>query len=293
MRSDRPSRTAEYMALFRAVETCQPKPRRLFDDPYAVDFLSGWIQGVARLAAVPVVGRIVPWILDVGWPSTRSSGVVRTRLIDDALEEALDRGIEQLVLLGAGLDSRPYRLLGRRPVRVFEVDHPATQRAKCERLTTSLGALPPQVRYLPVDFERDDLRLALEGAGFDSARRSVFVWEGVVSYLTTESVERNFTLLSSLMAAGSRLVFTYVHRGALDGSSHFAEAARWSGWVRFSGEPFTFGFTPEELPAYLEAHGFATRADVSTAEAAQRYCPPLGRSEPGSQLYRIVIAERA
>lgn len=293
MRADRPSRTAEYMALFRAVETCEPSARRLFDDPYAVAFLSGWIRGVARLAAVPVVGRIVRWILDRGWPSTRSSGVVRTRFIDDAVEEVLERGVAQVVLLGAGLDSRPYRLLGDRPVRVFEVDHPATQRRKCARLNAVLGALPPRVRYLPVDFERDDLQVALEGGGFDPSRPSVFIWEGVVSYLSAESVERNFTLLSRLMAPGSRLVFTYVHRGALDGSLHFAEAARWSGWVRLSGEPFTFGFAPEELPAYLGAHGFTRTIDISTAEAAQRYCPRLGRSEPGSGLYRVVVAERA
>jgi len=281
------------MALFRALETCRPARNRLFTDPYAAALLSGWLARVARLAAVPLVGRAVPWLVDQGWPLTRSSGVVRTRLIDDAITDALEPGAAQVVLLGAGLDSRPYRLLNGSPVRVFEVDHPATQAAKCARLMEVLGALPRNVRYLPVDFERDDLQAALERSAYDAALRSIVVWEGVVSYLSAESVDHNFRVLARLTSPGSRLIFTYVHRGALDGSAHFAEAARWRGWVRFSGEPFTFGFEPTELPAYLAERGFALASDITTAVAAERYCPPLGRVEPGSNLYRVAIAERA
>ena len=292
MKPDCPSRTAEYMALFRALETCQPSRRRLFDDPYAVAFLPGWLRAVVGLAGVPVVGRVVPWVLDRGWPLTRSSGVVRTRLIDDAVTEALAQGAAQLVLLGAGFDSRPYRLLAGRPTMVFEVDHPATQRAKCDRLRAVLGALPGNVRYLAVDFERDDLLVTLEQAGYDRTRRSVVVWEGVVSYLSAPSVDHNFSRLAQLMAPASRLLFTYVHRGALDGSVPFKEAARWRGWVRFSGEPFTFGFEPTELPAYVAARGFRLLSDITTAAAAERYRGALRRTEPGSQLYRVAIAQR-
>lgn len=293
MKPGRPSRTAEYMAFFRALETCQPPSARLFDDPYAVALLPGWLRAVVRLAALPLIGRALPWLVDRGWPLTRSSGVVRTRLIDDAVAEALANGATQLVLLGAGLDSRPYRLLHGRPVSVFEVDHPATQRAKRERLLAVLGELPSNVRYLSVDFERDDLQAALEAAGYAPAGRAVIVWEGVVSYLSAASVDRTFSILSRLAAPASRLIFTYVDRGALDGSIHFAEAARWRGWVRFSGEPFTFGFEPAELPAYLADRGFRLLTDITTAAAAERYCPPLRRGEPGSRLYRVAVAERA
>ncbi len=292
MKVDRPSRTAEYMALFRAFESGRPQSQRLFDDPYAVALLSGGLRAAARAAGLPFIGRAVPWMVDRGWPRTRSSAVVRTRLIDDAVVEALDRGTAQLVLLGAGLDSRPYRLLQGRAVAVFEVDHPATQRAKCARLRAALGTLPAHVRYLPIDFERDDLGEALRSCGYDPAAPSVVVWEGVVSYLTTDSVDRNFAILANLTAPGSRIIFTYVHRGALDGSVHFAEAARWRGWVRLNSEPFIFGFVPAELPTYLEARGFGALTDVSTAEAALRYCPQLRRNEPGSKLYHVAIAER-
>src|SRR5580698_9928692 len=138
MRHDRPSRTAGYMALFRAVETAQASDRRLFQDPYASALLEGPLAMLATLAHWPVIGRAVPAFLDVGWPSTRSSAVVRTRLIDDLVREAIRAGATQLVLLGAGFDSRPYRLQDAGSLAIFEVDHPATQQAKRERLKSGI-----------------------------------------------------------------------------------------------------------------------------------------------------------
>jgi methyltransferase (TIGR00027 family) len=281
------------MALFRAVESAEPPRRRLFEDPYASALLAGPLKALARFARLPVIGRLAPRFLDLGWPHTRSSGVVRTRLIDDLVRQAIHDGARQLVLLGAGFDSRPYRLEEAKEVAVFEVDHPATQRAKRERLTARLGRLPETVRFVPVDFEKDDLHDALIAAGFDKNAPALVVWEGVVSYLTAPAVRENFCVLARSLAPGSRVIFSYVHRGALDGSVAFREARRWKSWVRVGGEPFIFGFDPAGLPAYLEPLGFALLSDVSTADAAKSYCEPLARAETGSALYRIAVARRA
>jgi methyltransferase (TIGR00027 family) len=289
---DRPSRTAEYMALFRAIETAGPPDHRLFEDPHAAALLRGSLRAVAAFAQWPLAGRLVPRVLDFGWPYTRSSGVVRTRLIDDLVRDAIRTGARQLVLLGAGFDSRPYRLPEAASVAVFEVDHPATQNAKRERLTARLGHLPENVRLVPVDFEVDDLEKALPAAGFDTHRTSLVVWEGVVSYLTPAAVDQNFRTLARLLAPPSLVIFSYVHRGALDGSVTFREARRWKSWVRRSGEPFIFGFDPAGLADYLRPHGFALVTDVSTADAAKSYCEPLRRKETGSALYRIAVARR-
>src|ERR1700733_15366344 len=167
MRSHQPSRTAEYMALFRAVETAEPSGRRLFEDPYAIPLLSGTLRGLAEIARIPVIGKLVPSFLDFGWPYTRSSGVVRTRLIDDLIRDAIHAGAQQLVLLGAGFDSRAYRLEETKGIRTFEVDHPATQRAKRERLKARIGPPFDNVRFVEVDFEKDDLEFKLKEAGFD------------------------------------------------------------------------------------------------------------------------------
>jgi methyltransferase (TIGR00027 family) len=290
---DRPSRTAEYMALFRAVETTERADRRLFEDPYAAALLTGQLKALAEFARVPWFGRVATWFLDLGWPRTRSSAVVRTRLIDDLVRQAIRAGARQALLLGAGFDSRAYRLAELRDVPVFEVDHPSTQKAKRQRLEARLGSLPGNVRFVPVDFERDDLETKLLHADFDPAVETVAVWEGVVSYLTPAAVDQNFRMLARMLAPRSHLIFTYVHQGALDDSVAFREARRWKSSVRSSGEPFIFGFDPAAMPDYLQPRGFTLTSDVSTAEAAKSYCEALHRSEPGSELYRIAAALRA
>jgi methyltransferase (TIGR00027 family) len=145
-------------------------------------------------------------------------------------------------LLGADFDSRPYRLEELRGIRTFEVDHPATQRAKRERLSIPLPKLPENVALVPVDFEKDDLKAALLRSGFDPGLPTVAIWEGVVSYLTPAAVDLNFAILAQLLAPGSRLIFSYVHRGALDGSVVFPEARRRKSSVQATGAPFIFGF---------------------------------------------------
>jgi methyltransferase (TIGR00027 family) len=297
MTGDQPSRTAEYMALFRAVETAERPDRRLFDDPHAAALLTGRLKALAGFARLPAVGRLATYFLDLGWPRTRSSAVVRTRLIDDHVRHAIRSGARQALLLGAGFDSRPYRLEELRDVPLFEVDHPSTQTAKRQRLLARCSPLPANVRFVPVDFEKDDLETMLRHAGFDTTVATVAVWEGVVSYLTPAAVDQNFRTLARILAykgaQGSQLIFSYVHQGALDGSVAFREARRWKSSVRSSGEPFIFGFDPAALADYLRPRGFALVSDVSTAEAAKSYCEPLHRSEPGSELYRIAAARRA
>lgn len=280
------------MAFFRALETFEPPTRRLFEDPYAFALLSGSLKVFARMVRFPVLSRAVHAVLDFGWPYTRSSGVVRTRAIDDLVGQAIHTGARQLVLLGAGFDSRSYRLKEVQGVPVFEVDHPSTQHAKRERLSACLGRLHVNVCYVSVDFERDDLENNLISAGFDPSVPSVVVWEGVVSYLTESTVEVTLALLKGLLFPSSQLIFTYMHRGALDGTESFPGARRWKSWVKFSGEPFNFGFDPGTLSEALKPFGFLLQSDKSTEELARRYCPPLNRSEPGSPAYRVAIAVR-
>ncbi len=293
MHHDRPSRTAEYMALFRAVETAEPPGRRLFDDPYAIPLLSGKLKALAKTAQVPGIGRSIRALLDLGWPYTRSSGVVRTRLIDDLVRESVHAGTQQLVLLGAGFDSRAFRLDETRWIRIFEVDHPATQRTKRARLKAMFARPPENVHFVEVDFETDNVESKLREAGFDENIPAVVVWEGVVSYLSESAVNANLTLLRRLLVPRSRLILTYVHKGAIDGSVTFRGSRRWTSWVRRSGEPFIFGFDPVTLAAKLIQFGFQLEGDVSTADAALRYCAANGRRESGSELYRVASMIRA
>jgi methyltransferase (TIGR00027 family) len=292
MQRGKVSQTAQYIAFCRALETQEKPARRLFDDPYAFALLSGPYRMFARLAHLPILGKLVYAILDLGWPYTRSSGVVRTRAIDDLVRDAIRSGARQLVLLGAGFDSRGCRLEEAGKITVFEVDHPATQQVKKERLKTCMDRLPANIRYVAVDFERDNLEAKLAESGYDPATPAIAVWEGVISYLTESAVQGTFAVLARLLAPSSFLIFTYTHKGALDGSKAFPGARRWRSWSSVSDEPFIYGLNPDTLAEMLKPYRFLLQSDASTAEIARRYCPPLGRREPGNRAYRVATATR-
>jgi methyltransferase (TIGR00027 family) len=280
------------MALFRALES-RRRRARLFDDPFAVRFLGPDLSLAAAAAAVPLVGGLVPWLIDRRWPGPHGSAVVRTRLIDDAVVEAVRRGTTQLVLLGAGFDCRPYRLVGLEHVRVFEVDRPATLARKRIVVAHMLGGPPPSVAFVPLDLEQQALDAALVEAGYRPELPAVVVWEGVTNYLTADAVDRTLRLIVRLAAPGSVLVFTYIHRAMLDGSAQASGVRQWVAAVRSTGEPFTFGFEPSELPEYLAERGLRVVEDVSAADAAMRYLPALGRRVVASPFYHVCRAERA
>ena len=139
------------MALFRALESFRPPGLRLFEDRFAYEFLSPSLRIVAHLSRAPFFRGLVPWLIDQRWPGARASGIARTRFIDDTLTKALQDGIEQVVILGAGFDCRAYRIPGIELVRVYEVDHPGTLAAKRRHLQLMLADLPPRVIFAEID----------------------------------------------------------------------------------------------------------------------------------------------
>jgi methyltransferase (TIGR00027 family) len=289
---DRASFTAETVALMRALETHRGSGRRLFVDPFAEPFTRGRLRFLARWSRVPVVGALAAWVYDrVAGPGPRPSAVARTRFIDDAVTAAADTA-EQLVLLGAGFDTRAHRLPAARGITTFEVDHPATQARKVA-IVAGEGLDTRRVTYVPVDFERDRLDTALLAAGFDATRPAVFVWEGVTNYLTADAVDATLAVVRALAAPGSVLVFTYVHAGVIDGTVTFPEAERWVHNVQRAGEPWTFGLVPADVPEHLRTRGFELVTDVSTRDADGGRFAALGRRDAGSELYHVVVAQAA
>lgn len=288
---DKASRTAQHVALFRALESVRRGPR-LFADPYAASSLGAGYRLVVALARLPRVGGRIERYIDERWPAgPRASAVVRTRFIDDLLEAALADGVRQVVLLGAGYDSRAFRLAGLRSATVFEVDHPATQALKRRLVDRAFPAGDHgHVRFVPADLMRADLAAVLRAAGLLGERTAV-VWEGVTNYLDARSVDATFTGLVAATAPGSRIIFTYMDRRALDGTGDFSGVAEWAARVDDDGEPFTFGFVPDELPGYLAERGLRLTVDRSARQAAAEYLEPLGRREPAAPFYRIAEAE--
>jgi len=286
------SRTAEYMAFYRAMESVRPASKRLFTDRFAIHFLRPELRGAARLCRIPLLAAAIAWYADRRAPGARTSAIARTRLIDDIVCQALRDGIRQVVILGAGFDCRIYRLPGISYIAAFEVDHPATIAAKLLHLRTLMEKPPVNAHFVEVDFERQSLAEALRKEGLDSTQRAIFVWEGVTNYLTAEAVDAVLRYVADC-ARGSRLVFTYVHLGALDGSGRFPDAAKIMSNVVKLGEPWTFGLIPGDLPSYLGARGLGLNSDAGAREYRRAYFGKDAESMNGYDFYHVAVADVA
>jgi methyltransferase (TIGR00027 family) len=190
---------------------------------------------------------------------------MRTRAIDDAIVSAIDAGIEQVVVLGAGLDARAYRMPALRSVRVAELDHPATQRYKRAQLERTRTR--HDVRFVPVDFERDGLSEALSAAQFSPEVPTLFLWEGVVMYLSLLAFEATVDALAAFAADGSRLLVTYVAPTPEGVVSTAAE--RWL--LSAIGEPYQRFYEPEAFRKALAERGFVVTEDTGGEQWSQRY----------------------
>lgn len=271
------------MALFRALESARPAGRRLFEDRAAVLFLRPTLRIVALVARFPPTHGLIVDFIDHRWPGPRLSGVVRTRVIDDFVTGAMQAGCAQLVLLGAGYDTRATRLPAVASNTVFEVDHPVTQARK----RAALGHLSERVRYVPLDFESDALQAALIDAGLDDVQRTCVLWEGVFSYLTTEAIDSTLAALVGVCAPGSQILLTYVDQRSLDASSPRPEA--WLTAVSDVGEPFQTGLDPSQAAAFFAERRLILLDDESTAKAARRLGVAKAHTIP--DMYRLATLE--
>ncbi len=291
MKEKEASRTAEFNALFRAIESSRrPRCKRLFEDPLAPAFLSREGRIFLHLSRVPLIGRIVPLYIDRRWPGVRASALGRTCWIDDQLRAALHGGISQVVILGAGYDCRAYRLPDIERTQVFELDQPTTLAEKKKALTFIYGALPAHLTFVEIDFNQQNLSTVLKSSGFDHSTSAFFLLEGVLHYLTAEAVNATMRAVASAAAPGSQFVFTYIHQGLLDGSVQFGDMKHIPTTLQESGESWTFGFRPEELSNYLAERGFALVTDVSSTEYRAQYMGPSGRHMKGFEFYRVALA---
>jgi methyltransferase (TIGR00027 family) len=262
MEPARPSKTALRVALRRAAHQIHDRPL-VFEDPIAVPILgSEYLEDLRRTPDPAPGDKQRPFSIGM-----RAYLVARSRCAEDALAQAVAEGATQYVLLGAGLDTfahrNPYPGL-----RVFEVDHPATQAWKRQLLAQSKLPHPPGLTYAPVDFERESLPERLAAAGFDPAQITFFAWLGVVPYLTLEAFRSTIRFIAA-QPRGSGVVFDYGQpRRVLpfrEQLAHDSLAAR----VKLAGEPFQLFFTPSEVACELE--DFRTIEDLGAYELNLRY----------------------
>lgn len=227
------------------------------------------------------------WLLDWKSPGARAAGIARTKWIDDEVTRALEVST-QLVLLGAGFDTRAYRLPAVRQVKTFELDRPETSAAKQASLRKEIGSLPERVQFVSVDFNTQLLADVLHEAGFKETQPTCFVWEGVTNYLSPEAVDEVLRQIARA-ARGSILLFTYIDRAVLDEPDLFFGADKLLSRLRRYGEPWTFGLHPKEIEQYLGARKMRLDRDLGVAEIWKSAGRP-GSEIHGYQFYRVVSA---
>jgi methyltransferase (TIGR00027 family) len=263
MEAGKHSYMAEATALLRAAHQVLDADPKILEDPLALSLLGSDTEeriqaDLERMQREHLRGA-------------RAFAVMRSRFTEDALAEAVARGVGQYVVLGAGLDTFAYRNpFPEDELTVFEIDHPDTQRWKLGRLDAAGVTPPANVHYLPVDFEKQSLAEGLESGGFDSASPAFFSWLGVTYYLHMDAVLQTFKIVGS-MAASSQLVFDFVVDDSVLSESEQAGVARVSSVVKGYGEPWLSRFAPTTLQETLRDLGFSSTRYVSASETHEMY----------------------
>jgi methyltransferase (TIGR00027 family) len=266
MREGRPSATATYVAWARSIAGVDPIAERLVPARMA-RFARAGSRSLARFPLVDMMR-------------------LRTIAIDDAVKDAVRDGTTQVVVLGAGLCARAWRLPELSGSIVYEVDHPATQQYKRRRLER-ITAKAQDVRFVAVDFEKDDLSIELEKAGHDASTRTTWIWEGVTPYLTPQAILSTVAKIRARSANGSVLALTYFTPAR---NRYRLVGVRLA--LRMIGEPFRGLMSVESMHRLLETNGFDVKDDAAYAELAKRLALPAPRPTVATG-ERVLVAKAA
>jgi methyltransferase (TIGR00027 family) len=278
MKPDEPSRTALMIARQRAAHQVLDHGS-ILHDPFAMKILLEDEKDVLQSAnkhPLASIGRLFT--------------AARSRIAEGALLRAVERGVRQIVILGAGLDTFALRNPhGARQIRIFEVDHPATQAGKRERLAEAQIEIPPWLVFVPVDFERDDLGEKLAVAGFEENSPAFFTWLGVVPYLTQHAIGRTLDYVSSI--PNSEVVFDYMEPPeAFSEELRQIEKAR-AEQLEKMGERSDTRFEPAGMAAILRSHGLCAIEDIDFQEIASRFGRAIQGLAPGQAGLHVVHAK--
>lgn len=271
-----PSKMAELIALHRVAESALPEGQRICYDPYAVHFVDPEVLEFARKN--PEKTKAMREHYERLFPGLGNSIKARVRYFDDFVKASIDEGLEQLIILGAGYDTRAYRIEGLNKIKVFEVDHPVTQDIKIDKIKKIFGSLPEHVVYVPVDFESENLDQKLLEKGYDKSRRTLFVMEGLVMYVPPEAVDETLSFIMNNSARGSEVLFDYFLQSVVDETCELETEKNMRDFAAQQGEPFQFGIKEGEVETFLAERGFSKVRNVTSEDYKKAYFHGINES---------------
>jgi methyltransferase (TIGR00027 family) len=271
----RTSRTAEWTCLCRAISSLEKDRYFRCDDRLALSLLPGFMRLLIR---VPFTAKL--FLMVAAAKGIYEYVIARTKYIDAVFRQSLSDKFSQILLFGAGFDTRALRFQEEaRQTRIFELDAPATQEAKIGQYHKRHLGIPPDVVFVSIDFDREFLPLKLDQAGFKRDGRSLFILEGVLMYLQPESVDQTFQTIQELAAAGSEVVFDYVYASVLRHENiYYGEKGMVESMAK-AGEQWHFGIEKGEIVQFLSRYGFELRDHRDARELEEMYFKdPSGRT---------------
>ena len=287
--SDKQSwRTAFLPATPRLIEQYESNEIRLFDDSFIKNFFSKTTLFMMQFKVIRDVETMMSNIVSKG-----SSGVIvcRTKYIDDLLQTSISNGVEQVVILGAGLDTRPYRIAGINNIKVFEVDLPIMQKIKKEKIRKCLEILPDHIKYVPIDFNKQTLDEVLRETELDTETPIFFICEGVTQYITEEAI-KNILRFISKAATGSTVVFTYILKSVIDKTSGIEGANNIMDYFETKDQEWKFGLEPSNISEFLKPFELTLIEDVGASYYRERYLKPVDRKLDVSEVERVIYAKK-
>lgn len=263
--------TAEGVAVMRAIGALAPDEKIRNPDYLAMEFINPayWHYSVYRKTNYEACMKVVrAYRVDTYFLVN-----ARTHKLDQTLQQMAADGLEQVVVLGAGFDTRAYRFAGKMPdIRFFELDLPATLERKKEVVKEALGSVPDYVSYAPIDFNTETIEEALVRVGYDPAKKTYFVWEGVTMYITEAAVEATLRFIATRSAPGSAVVFDYLLAGVAARDWKTYPKARFSATLcEVHGEPWIFGFPEPSAEEFVRKTGLEVVEDLSGDEMTTKY----------------------
>lgn len=281
------SRTAEIMCMIRAMSSLEKHKCYKCDDDLAFLLLPRLFQLLTHL---PLFRRI--FTDRMGARGMYEYVIARTKYMDAAFKEALAEGFGQVLIFGAGFDTRALRFRGSGgSTKVFELDAPATQNAKIGQYRKRGLAVPPNLTFIPIDFDRESLARKLEEAGFDRQKRTLFILEGLLMYLEPRSVDETFRTIQAFAGKGSEVVFDYIYASVLRGENLYLDEARISGTVAKMGEKWCFGIEKGEAGKFLSTYGLRLLDEKNSLGLEELYfkelLPPSGPRPPQARSHLV------
>jgi methyltransferase (TIGR00027 family) len=282
MKKNQASLMAEGITIARVRESRKPCGERICYDPLARQLISPLFNLIGILFADRDERKN---------PGGLGFLVARCRYMDDTLQECVNDGIQQLVILGAGLDSRAYRFEQlKNKVKVFEVDTLASQLAKQKKLRKIFGDLPEYVTFVPVDFNEETLQKLFD-FGYNRQLKTLFISEGVVYYLTPEAVDRTLEFVVKNSISGSSIVFDYLYLSVLNANHKRDQIGRLQLAKKFTGEGLTFGIEKGKVKDFLRERGFTHILNVTSEDLKKLYFTGVNQSRTVASIYAIVRAD--